>query len=52
MFSFLIVILIYLLSVLHQFIIDVINNNYKKLWQYIIEIIMLLIAIYLRSINL
>lgn len=52
MFSFLILIMCYLISVIHHFIKDIKKNNYKHLWKYITVIILLLVAVYLKSINL
>ncbi len=52
MFSFLILIMCYLIPVIYYFIQDIKNNNYKYLWKWIIAIILLLIALYLKSINL
>ena len=52
MFSFLILIMCYLIPVIYYLIQDIKNNNYKYLWKRITAIILLLIAVYLKSINL
>ena len=52
MISFLILIMFYLISVICNFIKDIKNNNGKHLFTWIIAIILLLVAVYLKSINL
>lgn len=51
MFSFLILITLYFIPVVHIFIRDIKNGNYKNLYKWVIAIILLVIAIYLKSIN-
>lgn len=51
MFSFLILISLYFISVIHFIIYDINNENYKSVYKWIIVIILLVIAIYLKSIN-
>ena len=51
MFSFLILVMCYLISVIYHFIQDVKNNN-KHLFKWVITIILLVVAVYLKSINL
>ena len=52
MFSFLILIMCYLIPAIYYLIKDIKNNNYKYLWKWITAIILLLVAVYLKSINL
>ena len=52
MFSFLIVVMYLLCSVFNYLIKDVKNNNYKYLWKRVTAIIVLLIAVYLKSMGL
>ena len=52
MFSFVILIVWFLSSVLSSLIKDVKNNNYNCCWKWVIKIIVLLVAVYLKSINL
>ena len=52
MFSFLILIMLYAIPCFYYFTQDIKKNNYKHLWKWIITIILLLVALYLKSINL
>ena len=52
MFSFLILVMWNLISVIYSAIQDIKNNNYKYLWKWITAIILFLILAYLKSINL
>ena len=52
MFSFLILVVCYLIPVICNFIKDIKNNNDKHLFKWIIAIILLVVAVYLKSINL
>ena len=52
MISFLILIMFYMVSCIYYFIQDIKKNNYKYLFKWIIAIILLLVAVYLKSINL
>ena len=52
MFSFLILIMLYVIPCIYYFIQDIKKNNYKHLWKWIITTILLLVALYLKSINL
>ena len=52
MFSFLILIMCYLIPVICNFIKDIKKNNGKHLFKWVIAIILLVVAVYLKSINL
>ena len=52
MFSFLILIMLYAIPCIYYFIQDIKKNNYKYLWKWITAIILLLVALYLKNINL
>lgn len=52
MFSFLILVFSSLISIICSFIKDIGKNNYKNVWKLTAKIILLLIAVYLKSINL
>lgn len=52
MFSFLILIMFYFIPCIYYLIHDIKNNNYKYCWKWITAIILLFIAVYLKSINL
>lgn len=52
MFSFLILIMLYLIPCIYSLIQDIKKHNYKHLLKWIIAIILLLIATYFKSINL
>ena len=52
MFSFLILIMFFIVPCLYYLINDIKKHNYKYLFNWIIAIILLLIAVYLKSINL
>ena len=42
----------YLIPVIYNFIKDIKNNNYKYSWKWATAIILLVVAVYLKSINL
>ena len=52
MFSFLILIMFYMTSCFYSLIQDIKKNNEKHLFKWIIAIILLVVAVYLKSINL
>ena len=52
MFSFLILIMFYMTSCFYSLIQDIKKNNGKHLFKWIIAIILLVVAVYLKSINL
>ena len=52
MFSFLIVVIILLVSCFHSFLKEIINNNGKHWLKWVVKIILLVVAVYLKSINL
>ena len=52
MFSFLILIMFYLASCLYSLIQDIKKNNGKHLFKWVVAIILLVVAVYLKSINL
>ena len=52
MISFLILIMFYMIPCICYFIKDIKKNNNKYLFKWIIAIILLLVAVYLKSINL
>ena len=52
MFSFLILIMFYMASCFYSLIQDIKKNNEKHLFKWIIAIILLVVAVYLKSINL
>ena len=52
MFSFLILICCYLFPMIYHLILDVMENKTKDLWKMIIAVIALMVAVYLKSINL
>ena len=52
MSSFLILIMCCLIPVIHYFFQDIKNNNHKYLWKWATAIILLLVAVYLKSMDL
>ena len=52
MFSFLILIMFYMIPCFYSLIQDIKKNNGKHLFKWVIAIILLLVAVYLKSINL
>ena len=52
MFSFLILIMFYMASCFYSLIQDIKKNNGKHLFKWVIAIILLVVAVYLKSINL
>ena len=52
MFSFLILVVLYMASCIYSFIKDIKKNNGKHLFKWVIAIILLVVAVYLKSINL
>ena len=52
MFSFLILVMFYMASCIYSLIQDIKKNNSKYLFKWVIAIILLLVAVYLKSINL
>ena len=52
MFSFLILIMFFMIPRLYSFLQDIEKNNYRHLFKWIIAIILLLVVVYLKSINL
>ena len=52
MFSFLILVTLYMTSCFYSLIQDIKKNNGKHLFKWVIAIILLVIAVYLKSINL
>ena len=52
MFSFLILVVLYMASCFYSLIQDIKKNNYRHLFKWIIAIILLVVAVYLKSINL
>ena len=52
MFSFLILVVLFMASCFYSLIQDVKKNNGKHLFKYVVKIILLLVAVYLKSINL
>ena len=52
MFSFLILVVLFMASCLYSLVQDVKKNNGKHLLKWVVKIILLLIAVYLKSINL
>ena len=52
MFSFLILVVLYMASCFYSLIQDIKKNNEKHLFKWIIAIILLVVAVYLKSINL
>ena len=52
MFSFLILIMFYMASCFYSLIQDIKKNNGKHLFKWVITIILLVAAVYLKSINL
>ena len=52
MFSFLILIMFYMIPCIYSFIKDIKKNNGKHLFKWVIAIILLVVAVYLKSINL
>ena len=52
MFSFLILVMVYMASCLYSLIKKKKKNNDKHLVKWVVKIILLLIAVYLKSINL
>ena len=52
MFSFLTLVICYLISVIYSLLQDCIKNDGKHFFKYAIQIILLLIAVDLKSINL
>ena len=52
MFSFLILIMFYMTSCFYSLIQDIKKNNGKHLFKWVIAIILLVVAVYLKSINL
>ena len=52
MFSFLILVVLFMASCLYSLVQDVKENNGKHLLKWVVKIILLLIAVYLKSINL
>ena len=52
MFSFLILVVCYLIPVIYRLIRDIVNGNYKYLWKWATAIVLLLIAVYFKSMNL
>ena len=52
MFSFLILVVLYMASCFYSLLQDIKKNNGKHLFKWIIAIILLLVAVYLKSINL
>ena len=52
MFSFLILIMFYMTSCFYFLIQDIKKNNGKHLFKWVVAIILLIVAVYLKSINL
>ena len=52
MFSFLILVVLYMASCFYSLIQDIKKNNGKHFIKWVIKIILLLVAVYLKSINL
>ena len=52
MFSFLILIMFYMASCFYSLIQDIKKNNGKHLFKWVVAIILLVVAVYLKSINL
>ena len=52
MISFLILVMCYLIPCIYSLIQDIKKNEYKHLWKWVAAIILLLVAVYLKSINL
>ena len=52
MFSFLILVVLYMASCFYSLIQDVKKNNDKHFIKWVVKIILLLVAVYLKSINL
>ena len=52
MFSFLILVMLYMTSCFYSLIQDIKKNNGKHLFKCVVKIILLLVAVYLKSINL
>ena len=52
MFSFLILVVLYMASCFYSLIQDIKKNNEKHLFKWVVKIILLVVAVYLKSINL
>ena len=52
MFSFLILTMCFLIPVVYYFFKDIKNNNYKHLWKWATAIVLLLVAVCLKSMDL